>query len=267
LPLHRIDSIDDPRLAAYRDLRHSTEDARATFIAEGEKLVLRLLESDCETESVVCNEAALARLGDRIPEETPVYVATTPVISQLIGFSFHRGILACGVRPLQQPLEALWPADDHRAPALVVLCPELRDPTNLGSIIRTAAAFGANGVIVGRDGTEPYSRRVLRTSMGTILRLHIIQRDDWDVVLDTLHAAGFESIAAVVDPRACRLSDAPCPNRAAVLLGNEDRGLPEDLVRRCRHHVTLPMTAGVDSLNVAVASGIILNHYARGLTS
>ena len=82
---------------------------------------------------------------------------------------------------------------------LLVVCPEIRDPANLGTIIRTAAAFGASGLIAGRAGTDPFSRRVLRTSMGTVLRLPIVQTDDWNSALATLHRSGFETIATVLD--------------------------------------------------------------------
>jgi tRNA G18 (ribose-2'-O)-methylase SpoU len=116
--------------------------------------------------------------------------------------------------------------------------------------------------VAGREGTDPFSRRVLRTSMGSVLQLPIVQTDDWPHVLDTLHAAGFESIATVLDPSGTMLGNIGRPLRAAVLLGNEDAGLAPELVARCRRRVILPMAAGVDSLNVAVASGIVLHHIA-----
>jgi tRNA G18 (ribose-2'-O)-methylase SpoU len=99
--------------------------------------------------------------------------------------------------------------------------------------------------------------------MGTVLRLPIVQADDWTAALQTLHQAGFETIATMVDPAAEPLNTAQCPARAAVLLGNEDEGLPADLVASCQRRVTLPMAGVVDSLNVAVAAGIVLCHFAN----
>jgi tRNA G18 (ribose-2'-O)-methylase SpoU len=193
----------------------------------------------------------------------PVYVAPTPVISRLIGFKFHRGVLASGRRPPTRTLTSLWEGSDPAARRLVVLCPEIRDPENLGTIIRTAAAFGAAGLVAGNAGTNPFSRRVLRTSMGTVLKLPIIQTDDWLGTLETLHAAGFETIAAVVSESAEPLTEARSFPRIALLFGNEDEGLPEGIVERCRRLVTLPMSKGVNSLNVAVAAGIVIHHFAR----
>jgi tRNA G18 (ribose-2'-O)-methylase SpoU len=261
-----IDSLADPRLDPYRNLKQCAARAGEALVAEGEKLVLRLLESACQVESVLCTAAALDRLRSRLPADVPVYVTSTPVISALIGFQFHRGVLACGARPPEIRLESLLEPPESGGRALVVLCPELRDPANLGTILRTAAAFGATGAIVGRAGTDPYSRRVLRTSMGSVLFLPIVRTDDWEGVFAALERARFETIAAVLDSTAERLVDAVRPHRAALLLGNEDAGLSERVVRQCHRRVTMPMARGVDSLNVAVAAGIILHHFANVTT-
>src|SRR5262245_31730486 len=153
MPEFAIESLNDSRLDPYRELKSPASRARETFVAEGEKLVLRLLDSPCRTESILCTGAALDRLRDRIPAEIPVYIAETPIISALIGFQFHRGILACGRRPAERNLGELCRAHAHANRCLLVLCPEIRDPANLGTIIRTAAAFGAAGVVAGRAGT------------------------------------------------------------------------------------------------------------------
>jgi len=261
MPEFPIESLDDARLDPYRDLRHVGSRMRKTFIAEGEKLVLRLLNSPCQTESIVCTEAMRDRLHDCFTPQVPVYVTSTPVISQLIGFQFHRGILACGLRPAQQSLESLLAGNAVARPLLVVICPEIRDPVNLGTIIRTAAAFGAVCLVAGLAGTEPFSRRVLRTSMGTVLQLPIVQTDAWPGVFESLHRHEFDTIATVIDPAAELLSTAPRTARVALLLGNEDTGLPGELCDLCRHRVRVPMARGVDSLNVAVAAGIIMHHF------
>lgn len=260
-----IESIDDARLDPYRDLKHQAGRRSKSFIAEGEKLVLRLLESDCRTESIVCVPAARDRIREHLRADVPVYVTSTPVISQLIGFQFHRGILACGQRPAEQDVGVLCRTALLRGQSLIVVCPELRDPTNLGTIIRTAAAFGASGLIAGRAGTDPFSRRVLRTSMGSVLQLPIVQTDDWGNVLTTLEAVGFETIALVLDPAAEVLSAVQRPERCAIFLGNEAEGLPDEIVARCKRRVTMPMAASVDSLNVAVAAGIVLHQFVEGL--
>jgi tRNA G18 (ribose-2'-O)-methylase SpoU len=266
MPEFVIEALDDPRLNAYRDLKDAGSRLRETFVAEGEKLVLRLLDSRCQIESILCTAAMRDRLHDRLPAEVPVYITSTPVISRLIGFQFHRGVLACGLRPPEKGLESLLESNAAAQTSLVVLCPEIRDPVNLGTIIRTAAAFGAVCLVAGLAGTQPFSRRVLRTSMGTVLQLAIIQTDAWTEVFETLHRHDFETIATVIDPAAERLSAAPRAPRVALLLGNEDTGLPDELCKLCRRRVRVPMARGVDSLNVAVAAGIIMHHFASKTT-
>jgi tRNA G18 (ribose-2'-O)-methylase SpoU len=262
MPVLFIDALDDPRLDVYRDLKQAGSNLRETFIAEGEKLVLRLLDSSCRTESILCTAAMRDHLQEHFPADVPVYVAPTPVISRLIGFQFHRGVLACGLRPPEPDLESLLGCAAAAQNSLVVLCPEIRDPINLGTIIRTAAAFGAVCLVAGLAGTQPFSRRVLRTSMGTVLQLPLIQTDNWTEVFEVLHRHDFDSIATVIDPAAELLSSAPRGGRVALLLGNEDAGLPDEFCNRCRRRIRVPMARGVDSLNVAVAAGIIMHHFA-----
>ncbi|MCY2965669.1 MAG: RNA methyltransferase, partial [Planctomycetota bacterium] len=179
---------------------------------------------------------------------------TTPIISELIGYQFHRGVLACGRVPPAATLDELCEGIPAGEAALVVACPDLRDPTNLGTIIRTAAGFGARFLIAGQTGVSPWSRRVLRTSMGSVLTLPIVQTEDWIEALHRLHESGFESVATVLAEDAEPLRKARFPLRRAIFLGNEDAGLPVDVASACRRRVTLPMAAGVDSLNVAVAA-------------
>jgi tRNA G18 (ribose-2'-O)-methylase SpoU len=263
MPEFSIESGDDPRLDPYRDLKSPESRRRETFIAEGEKLVLRLIDSPCQTESILCTASVRDRLRGKLPDRIPIYVASTPVISGLIGFQFHRGVLACGRRPPPISLAAVCLAQPSAERSLIVACPEIRDPANLGTIIRTAAAFGACGLVAGLAGTDPFSRRVLRTSMGSVLRFPIVQTDNWHFVLETLHQNGFETIAAMVATAAEPVATARRLPRAALFFGHEDEGLPAELAAACQRRVTLPMAQGVDSLNVAVAAGIVLCHFAN----
>lgn len=262
MPEFLIEALDDHRLDAYRDLKRASSRPQETFIAEGEKLVLRLLDSQCQTESILCTAAMKDRLHDRLPVEVPVYITSTPIISRLIGYQFHRGVLACGLRPREKDLESMLASHAAGRRSLIVLCPEIRDPVNLGTIIRTAAAFGAVCLVAGLAGTQPFSRRVLRTSMGTVLKLPIIQTDCWKEVFEALHRQDFDTIATVIDPAAESLSAASRAPRVALLLGNEDSGVPDELCTMCRRRVRVPMAGDVDSLNVAVAAGIIMHHFA-----
>lgn len=255
-----IADIDDPQLDAYRQLKQTNQTRwQQIFIAEGEKLVERLLDSRFETVSVLAADSHVERLVARVPAEVPIYVLPASQIDQLIGFNFHRGVLACGRRPVNPALESLWSSVDQ--PLTLVLCPDIKDPENLGTILRISAAFGVHGVIVGTDSTDPYSRRVLRVSMGTVFKLPVIQTADWPATLSALRQAQIEIAATVLNPTAEPLISARRSPRLALALGCEGHGLSADFVAQCDRQVTIRMADGVDSLNVAIAAGIFLHHF------
>ncbi|MDB5388061.1 MAG: rRNA methylase [Planctomycetaceae bacterium] len=261
MPVIPLTDLNDPRLDVYRHLKQTNQTRwEQIFIAEGEKLVERLLESDFETLSLLSAETHVARLLPRVPENVPVYTVASSDIDQLIGFNFHRGVLACGRRKPNPPLESLWQNASGRL--LLVLCPDIKDPENLGAILRISAAFGVDGVIVGREGTDPYSRRVLRVSMGTVFRLPVIQVDEWGTVFAALRSENIETAATVLDSAAEPLFLAKRPARFALAFGCEGHGLPSEFVVKCDRRVTIQMANGVDSLNVSVAAGIFLHHFA-----
>jgi tRNA G18 (ribose-2'-O)-methylase SpoU len=251
-------TLTDPRLDPFRDLKHTGSTRGETFVAEGEKLVLRLLSSGLSVETIACTPALHARLERLIPMSTTVLLLESHQISQLIGFQFHRGVLALGRIPPAVSLGNLLTSLPRGEPVLAIGCPELRDPTNLGTIARTALALGARFLMVGREGVNPWSRRVLRTSMGAIFRLPVVETDDWPTVFQQLHEAEFETIATVLDSDAESLRECRFGPRRSVFLGTEDPGLSGEITRACRRRVTLAMSAGVDSLNVAVAAGIVM---------
>jgi len=252
--------LTDPRLDPFRDLKQRGGQRSGIFVAEGEKLVVRLLASGLAVETIACTSALHARLASQISDATTVLLLESHEISQLIGFQFHRGVLALGRVPPVPALTDLLKRIPSGEPALAIGCPELRDPTNLGTIARTALALGAKLLLVGTDGVDPWSRRVLRTSMGAIFQLPVVETNDWPEVFRQLHEAGFETIATVLDAAAESLRESRFGPRRALFLGTEDPGLSEEIARSCRRRVTLPMAHGVDSLNVTVAAGIVMYH-------
>lgn len=255
-------SLDDPRLEPYRALKRSNA-TRWTrrFVAEGGKLVWRLLASGIEVESLllaerVANEFA-ASLAVAISPHVAIYVVPDGSVESIVGFNFHRGALACGLRPEAGPkFDSLL-----NRPAAIVVCPEVHDPENLGSIVRTAAALGADGLVVGATSCDPYSRRVLRVSMGAVFALPVIQSTDLMSDLARLREAGFQLVATVLDPSAERLDEVAPSERLAIILGSEGHGLPAEIIDACSARVTIPMQSGTDSLNVSVAAGIFLHHF------
>ncbi len=259
MPLFRIDSADDPRIAPYVDLRNKQLRTRqGRFIAEGDLVVQRLLESRYEVESLLVAESQLGRL--QVAEEIPVYCTSRKVVESIAGFRFHRGILGCGMRAALDDWRTC--AQPSRPAATVVVCCGVRDPENLGGILRNCAAFGVDLVILGDHSADPLSRRVLRVSMATCLKLNLHVSGDLDHVLALLHEQfGYTCAATVLDETAPPLAEIPRPDRLVLVLGNELAGVGPAILARCQIRVTIPMSLQTDSLNVAVASGIFLYHF------
>lgn len=263
MPLLPIVSLADPRLAPYRELKRSNLTRwSGLFIAEGEKLAIRLLQSDFEVDSILVDELHLERLRQQvaIPPALPVYVVAARRVPEIVGFNFHRGVLACGRRKPELALERALAMCPPRL--TLVVCPDVQSPDNLGAILRCSAAFGVDAVVLGAGCADPFSRRALRVSMGAALTVRIVESTSLARELaDARRQWGLELIATVADPSAEPLAGASRPQRMALVLGSEGHGLSPDWLALCDRRLTIPITPRADSLNVAVAAGIFLHHF------
>jgi tRNA G18 (ribose-2'-O)-methylase SpoU len=259
MPNVRVESVNDPRIAIYRDLKASNATRRLDqFVVEGEKLFERLLSSPFAIASVLASERLAPSVTPKLPEEIPVFVLAESEISVLVGFNFHKGILASGYRHPWLRLDDLARKAGLRS--TMALCPRVDNPENLGALIRIADVFGLDALVIGERAPDPLSRRVLRVSMGTVLRLPIVVSDDLEADAARLRAEhGYALAATVLDPRAIALGSYQRPDRLAVVFGCEGHGLDRAWVERCESWITIPMRAGAESLNLAVAAGIVLH--------
>jgi tRNA G18 (ribose-2'-O)-methylase SpoU len=262
----RIDDPADPRTAPYRDIReHDLVGREGLFVAEGEVVVRVLVGASLHRPlSLFLAEkrlAALADVIDRLPDTVPVYAAPQAVMDGIAGFHLHRGILALGRRAAMPAATTLLAGTGPYAVALV-LC-GIANHDNMGGLFRNAAAFGVDLVLLDSDCCDPLYRKAIRVSAGNALAVRIARLDRGTDVLDLLDTHGFEAIALGPAGNAS-LDETPRPDRLALLVGAEGPGLPEAILSRART-VRIPTTAGVDSLNVATASGIALHHFAGKL--
>jgi len=261
IPIH---SFDDPRLAPYRNLKErdlAREGDR--FIAEGENLVKRLLASRLVTESVLLAERRVAELSPLVPEGVPVYAAPAEIVNQVLGFKFHSGVMAVGLRGVSPTIDEVMKVSNGDAITFLI-CPEIEKTDNMGALIRIAAAFGVSAMILGERCCDPFFRQSVRVSMGSAFVLPIVRSSDLAGDLQRLgDEFGVELIASVLDTGATSLESVKRPARLGLLLGNEAQGLGSEWLRFCGQRVTLPMKLGTDSLNVAVAAGILLYHFTR----
>jgi tRNA G18 (ribose-2'-O)-methylase SpoU len=244
----------DPRLGDYRHLKDrdlSAEGGR--FVAESERVVRRLLESDLEVHSVLATPTRLATLADALAHVAcPVYSASQPVLDAIAGFHVHRGCLAIG----QRPAHAAIPA----AARTVVVLEDLVSADNLGACARNAAAFGADALVLSPRCADPFYRKAIRVAIGAVFQLPVVRLPDWPGGLAALKQVGFTLLGAVLDRQAGPLAAARRPPKVALLLGSEGPGLSAAARAACDHLVTIPMAPGADSLNVATAGAIALYH-------
>lgn len=255
-----ITSLSDERLTPYRQLKATNDTrGRSFFVVEGAKLVERLIESRHPVVSVVATERRVHTIAELVPADVPLYVIPNALADVLVGFNFHQGVLACGRRGNPPALEAVL--DAAADPITLVACPRLDNPENFGSILRLADVFGVPAVLVGAGCPDPFSRRVLRVSMGMALRVPVIAAPDLPGALRGLHDRwGFDRVAAVADPAATPLDRYRRRERVVLLLGRESSGLEDAWLEGCEHRLVIPMRPGAESLNVGVAAGILLYH-------
>ena len=258
--IHHIERPDDPRIAAYVEIGdHERVRARGLFVAEGRLVFRRLIASRrFGIESVVVTPAALNGLSDVLETaDWPVYVCGQGVIQTLTGIDFHRGCLALARRPVEQlPLS-------HFARARRLLALEgVGNPDNLGGLFRAGAAFGVDGVLLAPSCADPFYRKSIRTSVGSVLRVPFTDVVRWPGDLDVLRGSGLQIVALTPDPRAIPLrefvSTLSPDARTILLLGAEGPGLTPEALRAADCPIRIPMAADVDSLNVTVAAGIAL---------
>ena len=272
----------DARLADYRNIPDPELVARGgLFVAEGRFVVQRLLFRGArfQIRSLMVTRPALAALIQPSPQDrlrnpadlctvldldcpVPVYVVPQELMNTVTGFNIHRGCLAIGVRRAAEP----WTAVVKGARRVVAL-EGVSNADNVGGIFRNAAAFGVDGVLLGPACADPLYRKAIRTSMGAALSVPFADAHPWPGILDLLREHGFAIVAMTLDDGAAPLREVASTigvRPAVVLLGHEGSGLSEPALARCTHRARIPITAGVDSLNVAAAAAIALYEMRHG---
>lgn len=267
MPFHELLSLEDARLEPYREIRTRQATERdGWFIAEGPILVEELLRSDFECQSILVQKKFSQRFEHLRDSNVDVFCLPDDQVRELVGFQFHRGILACGIRRALPNLDAMMSSQSAAFSdrEIVVGLTGIHDPENLGSILRTAAGLGIRHVLFGPSNSDPFSRRSLKVAMGTTFQLNLWHSDK---LLRDLRRLGqelqFEILASSLGGDATPLEALAAPGRTLVLFGNEANGLPDSITDAANTRVQIPMASGVDSLNVAVAAGIVLHYLAR----
>jgi tRNA G18 (ribose-2'-O)-methylase SpoU len=280
--VQKITSLDLPELAPYRTMRRPLEHERqGIFVAEGEKVVRRLLESHFEVVSVLLPEKHLESfrpLLEARPENLNVYLADKKLLETLIGFSMYQGVLAIGEIPPPTSLDDIL--SKNPKPLLLVAIDALANAENLGALVRNCVAFGVQALIVGETSSSPFLRRAVRNSMGTILQLPVIelaklgQRHRFAQkphvtkltlveCLKELRAYGIRCLAAHPHANGKTLSQADFSGDCCLVFGSEGDGISTPVLEVCDEAVAIPMPPTVDSLNVGAAVAVFLYEVNR----
>lgn len=264
--IHHSESWNSDHLRDFQQLtdvalRTSYEPGAGVYIAESLKILERALRAGHQPKAIVTAAKwvpQLEALEERFPEAlrlVPVYVGSAEDVENITGFHVHRGTLASVVRP------SLPTVDEILSNALrVVVLDDIVDHTNVGAIFRSVAGIGADAVIVSPSCADPLYRRSVRVSMGAVLQVPWTRAQSWSFLRDSLHLHGFTIVAFALSEAAVSLSDiskAP-PSKAALVFGSEGDGLSSKVLADADVVVTIPMKAGIDSLNVAAASAVAM---------
>lgn len=269
--IETIDDLDDPRVAVYRDVRDTAlRDAQGLFLVESRLCVRRLLELDRHrVKSVFVTQVALDALADVLASDDlgfPIYLADPKLMKRVVGFNMHRGCVAAAERGDEPSLDSLLAAE----PRLIVGLEGVANPENVGNVFRNAAAFGADAVLLSADCADPLYRKSIRVSMGGTMRTPFARIGHWPNALRELREAGLTSLAFSTSHGASDLADLECADGTdagfVLLFGAERDGLRSATASAADHRIRIPMAEGVDSLNIATASGVALHHCFRLLS-
>jgi tRNA G18 (ribose-2'-O)-methylase SpoU len=289
LRIQKIDSFDAPELRPYATMKRPLEHERqGIFVAEGVKVVKRLLESHFAVLSVVLPEKWLddfRPLFEARAEPITVYLAEKKLLETLTGFSMFQGVLAIGKIPPPVSLDDILSknptqASPGREPLLLVAIDALANAENLGALVRNCVAFGVHALLVGETSSSPFLRRAVRNSMGTILQLPVVelaklgQRHRFTTkphetgltltqCLKELRGRGVRCIAAHPHANGKTLSQADFSGDCCIVFGSEGYGISAPVLEACNEAVAIPMPTTVDSLNVGAAVAVFLYEVNR----
>ena len=263
--LVEIADAGDPRLADYRDLRdvqlrQHFEAEHGLFLAEGEKVVRRAVEAGFRPRSFLMAPRWIDGLADVLSaDDAPVYVVSEALAEEVTGFHVHRGALASLHRNPLPPVDAVL----AEARSVLVL-EDIVDHTNVGAIFRSGAALGFDAVLVAPRCADPLYRRSIKVGMGAVFTTPWTRLPDWYDALPTLSAAGFTTVALTLAEDAAPIERAVAGvDRLALVLGSEGHGLSSRWLETADRRALIPMTGGVDSLNIAAAAAVAC-YVARG---
>lgn len=264
--IKRIDSLDLIDLEPYRTLRRTMEHrAKGIFVAEGEKVVRRLIESNLGVVSILLTQEWLDRYSEILSSrriEENIFLAEKGSLDKIVGYRLHQGIMAVGRVP--EPFEIDDFTEKSSRPRLFVAVDGIANSENIGVIVRSCAAFGVHVLIAGETSCDPYLRRSVRNSMGTIFNLPVSRVDNLSETLKKLRDKfSIRIIAADPKEKSEEISSVDLTKDICLIFGSEGEGISREIFEQCDVRVRIPMYHDVDSINVASSVGVVLYETVR----
>jgi tRNA G18 (ribose-2'-O)-methylase SpoU len=263
LNIINIKSLDQTGLEPYLTLRRPIEHfEKGIFVAEGEKVVRRLLASPLLIRSMLLTHDWYSKLeaeglfGITEKKQFDIFIADKSVLETIVGFNLHQGIMAIAKVPAQESLEEM--ITKIPKPHLLIALDKLANSENVGVIVRNCTAFGVDGIIVGENSSSPYLRRAVRNSMGAVFGLPLVHSSNLVESLSMIKKNYSTKIIAAHLGEENSIHAIDLNGNICIVLGNEGEGISETILNACDVSVTIPMMNGTDSLNVASASAVFL---------
>jgi tRNA G18 (ribose-2'-O)-methylase SpoU len=260
----RIKNLEDSALQPYRTMRRPVEHEKSgIFVAEGEKVVRRLVASSLDIVSALMTDEWLEQYQPLLwgRHGIPVYVAAKKLLESIVGFELHQGIMAVGKIPKQQTLVDVLKSAPR--PYFFAAVDGLTNSENLGVLVRNCAAFGVQALFVGETSSSPYLRRAVRNSMGAVFSLPVIPCTNMVVQLRELRSTNDMRVIAAHPTGDGRLAQTNLTGNLCFVFGSEGSGVSKEVLDACTSRISIPMQRGVDSLNVASASAAFLFEAVR----
>ncbi|RWZ83819.1 TrmH family RNA methyltransferase [Glutamicibacter sp. HZAU] len=260
----QVADLEDPRLDEYlrlseAHLRMRSDVENGLYIAESTKVVQRAINAGHVPRSFLLAEKHLDQLAEEFNQfpDAPIFIGDDRQLQDLVGFHLHRGAMAAMNRPEPLDLDEVLEASSR-----IAILEDIADHTNLGAIIRSASGLGVDAVLLTPKCVDPWYRRSARVSMGTVFDLPWVRMQSWPGDLQTLKKHGYEMLAMELTDDAIPLNEVEIKagQKAAMILGNEGRGVTDEALATVDRTVIIPMHRGVDSLNVGAASAIAFWH-------
>ncbi len=255
MTLTEVTNLNIPSLQIYRQLRDNAVTKDNSFIADSPKVVSMLLQTNIEVRSILATKKFYDEHRTLIESKNipSIYVADKTVMKEIVGHNIHHGVMMHGIRPSQTPLEEMG---NH-----IIMLENITKNENVGAIARSAAALEVDSLIISGKSPHPFGRKALRVSMGYVSQLKIDTYHDIYSTIEKLKSLGYKVFAAEITKDATPLQKVKVPKKWVLLMGDEHAGISENILKICNETVMIEISPMVKSLNVAVASSLMMYHF------